>query len=387
MSKQTKVEWTGTPLPAGHPLWKTYPSGVFPGATFNPWIGCEPTSPGCKNCYAWALAKRAPQLVYGKPLGPLHGLPVWGAAAPRRVTSRAYWQEPLAWNKEACASGVRKKVFCASLADVFEDFDGPLHGEERDWLVPGKTNMNDVRRALWALIDDTPYLDWLILTKRADRIAKVAPSLWLPFIATGRGGAWPRNVWIGTTCESQQYARWRLPDLLALPAPVRFVSYEPALEEVDFGVWLSGYYKCPCCGAARDSTSDDGNAYCSQCENDEPLPRHRVDWLSVGGESGDGARPFDLRWARRVVADCRAAEVPVFVKQMGARPYDSTLAWKMLGAHEPSTEQHALGLASVTKKGGDISKWPKELRVRKWPPVDLPKDHPARTRERGGACG
>lgn len=81
LSKQTKVEWTGTPLPAGHPLWKTYPSGVFPGATFNPWIGCEPTSPGCKNCYAWALAKRSPQLVYGKPLGPLHGLPVWGAAA------------------------------------------------------------------------------------------------------------------------------------------------------------------------------------------------------------------------------------------------------------------------------------------------------------------
>lgn len=279
--------------------------------TFNPWVGCTKVSPGCKHCYAEALAKRSPALVHGRPQV---SLPVWGDEAPRRVTSADYWKQPLRWDKAAAKAGKRSRVFCASLADLFEN---------RSELIPHRF------RLFTELIARTPNLDWLLLTKRPDQILRLWPST-LP-----GPSHWP-NVWVGCTVEDQQRARERLPHLLQVPAPVRFVSYEPALEAVDFGPWVPHCAKhklrAPCCG--------------------EYTMRRGIDWLIVGGESGAHARGFDITWARQAVARCRAAGVPVFVKQMGARSYDGT----------PDCAGRLLDPA-----GADPSEWPEDLQVQEWP--------------------
>ncbi len=151
--------------------------------TFNPWWGCAKVSPACDNCYAELWAKRM-------------GHQVWGAAAERRFFSDAHWTEPLAWNEEAVATGQRKRVFCASMADVFER----------------RAELHSQRDRLWELIQSTPSLDWLLLTKRPQNVRGMVP--W--------GKKWPANVWLGTTVENQTYAEKRLPFLLQHPAAVRF---------------------------------------------------------------------------------------------------------------------------------------------------------------------
>jgi protein gp37 len=189
------------------------------------------------------------------------GLDVWGGRADRRFFSDAHWREPLRWNAEAAATGERHRVFCASMADVFE----------------ARSELDPWRERLWALIDATPALDWLLLTKRPEQIARRVP--W--------NGQWPNNVWLGTTAENQLWASRRIPALLDHPAVVRFVSCEPLVGPLDLSPWL-------------------GNSR-----------RRGIDWVIAGGESGAKARPMNPEWAESLRDQCKKANVAFHFKQWG----------------------------------------------------------------------
>ena len=165
---------------------------------------CECVSEGCENCYAEARDRR------------YHAGQHWGpkARTPRKLMSNAYWRQPAAWNRRAERLGVPLKVFCSSLADVFEDHP----------------DVGPARARLWKTIMDTPYLIWMLLTKRPANIRRLCPPAWLE--------AWPDRVWIGTSVENQRWADIRIPLLLKVPAPVLFLSVEPLLGPVT--LWLDG---------------------------------------------------------------------------------------------------------------------------------------------------
>jgi protein gp37 len=211
--------------------------------TFNPWWGCTKVSPGCKHCYAETWANR-------------YGHNVWGPTRSRRFFSESHWRQPHKWHQDALATGERARVFCASMADVFEDH--PDIAAERD--------------RLWSLITETPMLDWLLLTKRPENMRKFAP--W--------DGAWPSQVWAMTSVENQEMADKRLPLLLDVPAVVRGLSVEPLIGPVDLRPWLA-----------------------------------EVQWVIVGGESGPKSRPMHPSWVRDLRDQCLAADVPFFFKQWG----------------------------------------------------------------------
>jgi protein gp37 len=295
--------------------------------TFNPWWGCARVSPGCENCYAEAFAKRT-------------GKAKWGVKEERRFFGDKHWAEPLKWNAAARKAGERHRVFCASMADVFEDRD----------------DLEDARFRLLALINQTPFLDWLLLTKRPENILRMLPGYF-------DAGAVP-NIWFGTTVEDQRRAEERIPELLRVPAVVRFLSCEPLLGEVHLNL--------PRCETHdREFVSDEGDS-CNECAADsggisgELSYGHWLDgaaseeqpginWVIVGGESGHGSRPFDVDWARSIVKDCNDASVPVFVKQLGAKPIGTPRS-----------------LALADRKGGDWDSpaWPPDLRVREFPEVE-----------------
>jgi protein gp37 len=241
---KTTIEWTHRRLADGT---------IIPGYTFNIAWGCQKVSEECHHCYAEGIANR-------------YGMKLWGPAATttRRTMSAKYWQEPSRWNREAEQQGHRRSVFCSSMADVYENH--PVLEQER--------------HKLWKLIAETPWLNWLLLTKRPEHVLAMVP--WR------QDAQWPDNVWIGTSAGTQKRANERLPLLVQIPAVVRFVSYEPALEQVDFTAWTS-----------------------------------QLDWLICGGESGMQARAFDLAWARSVREQCRAAKVKFFFKQVGGRYHTS----------------------------------------------------------------
>ena len=226
--------------------------------TFNPWWGCTKISEGCTNCYAEAWDKRT---------GGTH----WGKTSWRRFFGAKHWQEPVKWNAAAKAAGERRRVFCASMADVFED-------------PPGETGsaVGRERERLWALIRETLFLDWQLLTKRPGNIWSMLPSDW------GNGYA---NVWLGTSAEDQ--GRWdeRVPLLLSVPGfrVLRFVSAEPLLGQIDpmFDIHRGW----------RDS------------------PSPQVEWLIVGSESGPHARPMLEEWVRRLRDECLEHGVAFFLKQ------------------------------------------------------------------------
>lgn len=301
--------------------------------TFNPWWGCVKVSDACKFCYAESLAKR-------------YGHAVWGHRTPRRFFGEAHWREPRKWNRSAAERGVRERVFCASMADIFE-----IHGDpEVD------VEMSETRERLWALIAETPSLDWLLLTKRPGNVPVIVPAQW--------EREPPKNVWLGVTAEDQENADERIPLLLSIPWPgVRFVSYEPALGPITFHPGTLG-----CVGHLAETF---GN----------PL----IHWLIVGGESGGGARPFDLAWARSAVRQAKAARIPVLVKQLGGRPI-ATCGWcrgdgidpVLVEGTDPDWCSECGGAAGSLaperlvlkkRKGNDMAEWPADLRVREFPEV------------------
>lgn len=227
--------------------------------TFNPWVGCTKVSPACDHCYAEGWSKRA-----GEP-------ELW--TGQRRRTSIQNWNQPLKWNRKAEAEGKRVRVFCASLADVFDN------------QVP-----EEWRADLFKLISATPHLDWQLLTKRPQNIRKMLPETW--------GEGWP-NVWLGTTAENQEEYDRRIKHLLRAPAKVRFLSCEPLLGPLDLGLLTYG----------EGADGEHGTVMTTR--------RRFIHWVIAGGESGPGARPMRPDWARSLRDQCAKAETPFLFKQWG----------------------------------------------------------------------
>lgn len=273
MAENTSIEW------ADH--------------TFNPWVGCMKVSPGCDHCYAESWAKRA-----GKNAGV-----TWGGE--RRRTSAANWKQPLQWNAQAQREGRRMRVFCASLADVFDNDVPPV------W-----------RADLFELIDATPNLDWLLLTKRIGNVKAMLEEVSTTLALRETGAPWPPrpNVWLGATVVNQAEADRDIPKLLAVPARVRFLSIEPMLGPIDLrrigrytnpnrnidalrGIYTQGILAMSPAEGSSMVSSDIGGP--------------RLNWVICGGESGPGARPMHPDWARSLRDQCAAAGVPFLFKQWG----------------------------------------------------------------------
>jgi protein gp37 len=219
--------------------------------TFNPWWGCVRVSEGCVHCYAETFSKRT-------------GQDIWGVDKPRRFFADKHWNEPKKWNDEAKANSTNEFVFCASMADWAEDRD--------DLIEP--------RARLCKLVEDTPNLIWLLLTKRVENVVNVVPDHWL-------NGA-PRNAWFGVTTENQNRYDERINILLGLREHLNaakvWLSIEPQVGPVD-------------------------------------LRGKPVDWVIVGGESGAGCRPFSVEWARSLREQSREVGAAYFLKQLGGHPY------------------------------------------------------------------
>jgi protein gp37 len=264
--------------------------------TFNPWWGCTKVSAGCANCYAEAMAARR--------------WVRWGDGEPRRFFDDQHWREPLRWNRRAERAGQRARVFCGSMCDVFER-DG--HGHIDD-------DLHGARMRLYDVIEETPWLDWLLLTKRPENFAQM-----LPWVKP------PANVWLGVTAEDQERADERIPLLLETPAAVRFVSCEPLLGPVDLGAVR-----------LRDGDALGPGLF------DRATGTH-LDWVIVGGESGPRARPCCAKWIRDIIGQCRAAGTSCFVKQLGA------------------ITDAAIGIRD--RAAADPAEWPEDLRVREMPEV------------------
>lgn len=297
-------------------------------ATWNPVRGCSVLSAGCTNCYAMRQAHR-----FSAPGQPYEGLtrerkrlgPAWTGEV-RFVPEKL--AEPLRWRKP-------RRVFVNSMSDLFHE------GVSNEQIA-----------AIFGVMAAAPQHTFQVLTKRPERAREWFESLssaafdqvicvaddairpayrspaHLALAHAGRGGrpnAWPLpNVWLGVSVEGQATADERIPHLLDCPAAVRWVSYEPALGPIDdWRVWIDG-----------------AEASCA----------HRLDWIVIGGESGPGARPFDLAWARSTIAQCREAGVRAFFKQAGGRP---VLNDEPLRLHD--------------RKGGDLAELPADLHVREWP--------------------
>lgn len=227
--------------------------------SFNPWIGCAKVSEACDFCYAWT---QADVMHRAESWSGRKGLRVWGPDAERYFPGGDdWWKVPLKWNRQAEAARVRVKVFSADMADLFDDYHGP-----------SERTLNERRARMWSLIEETPWLEWQILTKRPENVRHMVP--W--------GSKWPRNVWIGATVENQQRADERIPHLVDLPAAVRFLSVEPNRGPIDL------------------STSSG-----------------LVDWVICGAESISKKRPFDIAWVRSLRDQCLHGGIAFWFKQWG----------------------------------------------------------------------
>lgn len=264
MAENSKIEWT------------TH--------TFNPWRGCTKVSAECTNCYADTLSKRNPMT-----------LGIWGPNGTRVVAAESAWKEPIKWDRLAKAAGERHRVFCASLADVFEDWDGKMAASDGDTMfnIGGKwtTNacpderlltMGDARRRLFDVIYKTPNLDWLLLTKRPENAARMMGPDGVGLYAHANGPVpCPQpNVWIGASVGERK-SIWRIDALRNVAAKIRFLSCEPLLEDL----------------GTLDLTG--------------------IHWVICGGESGHGSRPMHPQWARNLRDQCVKSGVAFHFKQWG----------------------------------------------------------------------
>jgi protein gp37 len=333
--------------------------------TFNPWWGCERVSPGCAHCYAATFSRRLgmDHLWPRRPSvqnGQEHGFRFFGDD---------HWELPLRWARTLPAKlGRRPRVFCASMADVFED----------------REELRESRWRLFKLIAETPELDWLILTKRPEFARDDVPDLvWetLP------------NVWLGVSIETARQT-YRADVLRDIPAAVRFISAEPLLGSLYDGRNHGRRYADCSTGPSdfqvhsdirerRAGRAGDGRGdHLGDGERQLQLPAGRVaaavglrgspgrehhrsldltgiDWLIIGGESGPGSRPFHVSHARELIAHATMTStaeregIAIFVKQLGAQAFDGT----------------GYPLSLRDRKGGDMAEWPPDLRVREWPSI------------------
>lgn len=260
--------------------------------TFNPWWGCTRVSAGCAHCYAETLGHR-----FGVE---------WGAGAARRPASEKVWDMPRNWNAAAKLAGRRARVFCSSMADVF-DSAAPEHALSR----------------LFDLIKVTPWLDWQLLTKRPENIRAALPADW------GHGY---RNVWLGVSVENQAAAAMRIPLLLQVQAAVRFLSCEPLLGRVDLCEYLGMWWN-------QTMQAFEGEGAVFNRRGIEGLTRPGIGWVIAGGESGRAARPMEPAWARSLRNQCEAAGVPFLFKQWGEwRPAEFADDW--IRECEPENVHH-----------------------------------------------
>jgi protein gp37 len=357
--------------------------------TASPWYGCQHAQlpdgsdhPGCPNCYAEALSRRNPGT-----------LGEWGADG-RRVVSKSFHDACRKWNAAALKAGERASVF-PSLCDPFEDWQGPIHdhfGERLHRSIRGgietqQVTMNDLRADLFATIDKCPMLDFLLLTKRPQNIQR--------FWTTVGGENAKRNWQFAEPCKEmpshpKKYRRnvhllYSASDQASLEAgigellkcrdlvPVLGLSLEPLVGLIDLDD----------AGAFRTNHGCDGAVPDPQCEVCHGA-LVGVDWVIVGGESGSGARPCRPEWIRSIVRQCKDANVPCFVKQLGSNivtrndMVEDHFNSLETGWPDPEVEHHIHGFREDyqgadcrirlrDKKGGDWSEWPEDLRVRQFP--------------------
>lgn len=297
-------------------------------STWSPWRGCTKVSPGCANCYAEALSVRNPS-VFGE----------WGKGASRVLAKN--WGDPMRWNRhsfigpngEAFASAEctstptrRTRVF-PSLCDWLDDEVSPA------WLAQ-----------FLALVELTPNLDWLLLTKRPelwrdrlDAAALASTPYHQRWLVEWLKGIPPHNVWFGVSVEDQTRAQQRIPILMNIPARVRWLSVEPLIGPVDLSEWAH----------VSLQHHPDGS---------ESSMRRPFDWVVVGGESGPRARRCDLQWIVDIIWECK--DIPVFVKQLGSAPGFREGEARHLGKPDGKL---------IDPKGGDPSEWPAFMRVREFP--------------------
>ncbi len=297
-------------------------------STFNCWIGCTKVGPGCDSCYAEALDDRRFSRTLG---GGSKEIPIkhWGPGAPRYRTSVQNWNQPRKWNREAPNSEFAGRkgfwpVFCASLADVF---DNEVPTEWRD--------------DLWRLIADTPNLTWLIVTKRIGNAKNMMPP-----------GGLPKNVWLIATVVDQAEADRDVIKLLEIPATVHGVSWEPSLGPIE---WNKLQYK-----TTHGHRDGDHRLYMNALDGHRATSMYsgttgaKLDWIIAGGESqqagGPEARPFEWLWAMETVKQCQFTECAVFIKQAGSRPLFN-----------------GVPVAYAHPAGADPSEWPSNLRVQEFP--------------------
>jgi protein gp37 len=303
-------------------------------ATWNPTRGCDKISPGCKHCYAETFAERW-RGIPGHPYEQGFDLRL----APSKL------DDPLGWRKP-------RRIFVNSMSDLF-------HND-----VP-----NEYIAAVFGVMAACPQHTFQVLTKRAERMrawfewvnrndmpaGELHDGLCRALAGSGdwdlgdricerlldEANAWPlRNVWLGVSVEDQEYADRRIPHLLSTAAAVRFVSAEPLLGSLDLSPYLTRPHQA-CNGCTPDGALCGGHPF-----------GNAIDWLIVGGESGTGARPFDLEWARVLLGQCVITGVPCFFKQAGAAPEDGAGRLRLLD-----------------RKGGRLAELPEELRVRQFPEV------------------
>jgi len=331
--------------------------------TWNPVRGCSRVSPGCDNCYAISMANR---FAWGEGLTRVRKLTSAEREHDRsKRGERVDWtgavqlvpselERPLRWRKS-------RRIFVCSGADLFH----PTVPEAYIHAVLGVAMLS-------------PRHQFLLLTKRPARMRSIYYGLCLGLSASesyakllegarlfgvqhvvSRGlpaeRPWPLpNVWIGTSVEDQERADERIPDLLACPAAVRFVSAEPLLGPVDMLEWMGG---APIARAIahhhRTGHQCGGGGFkadCPECGIEWAAGDPQLDWVIVGGESGARARTFDVHWAREIVKDCASANIPVFVKQLGARPIHGEDPYPI-----------------SDRKGAVLDDWDPEIRVRQSP--------------------
>lgn len=281
--------------------------------TRNFWWGCFKVSPGCKNCYAEGFAKRV-------------GRDIWGpASTTARWRTKGVWADIVKADKKYAAEGVRKKAFVQSMSDTFEE-----HPQLDEW-----------REEMFAILESLVATDVQLLTKRPENVARMVPAHWMT--------SWPKHIWMGTSVENQAAADERIPHLLKIPAAVRFLSVEPLLGPVLLDNGESSWLTCTShlTGEEDDATLMDNP--CCESFWAHGHHYHGIDWVIVGGESGGGARPFDLDWAESLRRQCQDAGVAFFMKQIGDNAY-----WNGARFH-------------AGRKGHDMDKWPSWLRVREFP--------------------
>jgi protein gp37 len=254
----------------------------------------------------------------------------WGRGAKRRFFGPKHWNELLRWNRKAKKEGLPALVFCSSMCDWLEMHPNPDITERQE----------QERKRLFALIDETPWLIWLMLSKRLENWHRCVPQDWL----------WkkmPRNVWLGATICNQEELETVYPEVETIermyhPA-MTFLSLEPMLSSMDLveGLWQTWV------------TGFDEVEY-------EMEPRDRPIWLIPGGESRQRGkcRKTELQWLLDVIEYGKEFNQPVFVKQLGH------LLAEELGA---------------TGKGVEPAEWPEALRVQQFPFARVRYQCPERT--------